>query len=121
MRTILVVEDEWAIADWLNALLGDEGFRVLVAHNGVRALEALKDNAVDAVLTDFMMPIMDGAALVQAIRGDAAMQAIPIIVMSSLPEEAVAERVRGHTAFLRKPFGEDQLLAALAEVLGGDP
>jgi two-component system chemotaxis sensor kinase CheA len=117
VRTILVVEDEWAIADWLNALLGDEGYRVLVAHNGVRALDVLKDNQADIVLTDFMMPVMDGAALVEAIRRDEATRDIPVIVMSSLPEQAIAERFPDHAAFVRKPFREDELLRAITKIL----
>jgi CheY-like chemotaxis protein len=117
VRTVLVVEDEWAIADWLDALLDDEGYRVLVASNGKRALEIMLDQKPDLILTDFMMPIMDGPALLRAIAADGAMAGVPIVVMSSLPEATVLERCDGYRAFIRKPFREAELLQTLARLL----
>ena len=117
MRTILVVEDEWAIADWLDALLVEEGYHVVVASNGKRAVEILRDQKPDLILTDFMMPIMDGPALLQAIAADAAMAGVPIVVMSSLPEATVVERCKGYRAFIRKPFREAELLQTLSRLL----
>ena len=117
MRTVLVVEDEWAIADWLDALLVEEGYHVVVASNGKRAIEILRDQKPDLILTDFMMPIMDGPALLQAIAADAAMAGVPIVVMSSLPEATVVERCKGYRAFIRKPFREAELLQTLSRLL----
>jgi two-component system chemotaxis sensor kinase CheA len=116
VRTVLIVEDEWAIADWLADLLGDEGYRVIVASNGRRALDILKEERPSAVLTDFMMPVMDGAALLVAMQTDG-LADIPVIVMSSLPAAAIAERAKNYRAFLRKPFTETELLSALRGVL----
>lgn len=116
MATVLIVEDEWAIADWLQSLLGDEGHDVLVAGNGRRALELLATHTPDLILTDFMMPIMDGAAMLNALRRDGRAD-IPVIVMSSLPENTVKERLDGHRAFIRKPFREAELLHTLRRVL----
>ena len=56
------------------------------------------------VITDFMMPVMDGAALVKAMAADPDLAALPVVIMSSLPEAAVAERCSGYALFLRKPF-----------------
>lgn len=117
MRTVLVVEDEWAIADWLDALLVDEGYHVLVASNGKRALEIMRDHKPDLILTDFMMPIMDGPALLQALDADAAVAGVPIVVMSSLPEATVLERCKGYRAFIRKPFREAELLQTISRLL----
>lgn len=117
MKTILVVEDEWAIADWLSAVLGDQGYSVLVASNGRQALELLRDHTPDLVITDFMMPVMDGPALLRAMKPDGVAHT-PVIVMSSLPEATVAERCDGYHMFVRKPFREADLLHALARVLG---
>jgi two-component system chemotaxis sensor kinase CheA len=116
VRTVLIVEDEWAIADWLSDLLQEQNYRVLVASNGRRALEILKDTRPDIVLTDFMMPVMDGAGLLKAMRSDG-LHEIPAIVMSSLPAATIAERAQGYQAFLRKPFSEDELRAVLDRLL----
>jgi CheY-like chemotaxis protein len=116
VRTILVVDDEWAIADWLHSLLTDEGYRVLIAANGKRALELLAEYKPDVLLTDVMMPVMDGPALLGALKS-AGSVAFPIVVMSSLPEPAATQRIDGHAAFLRKPFRESELLHTLHRVL----
>jgi CheY-like chemotaxis protein len=116
VRTVLVVEDEWAIAEWLGALLADEGYQVVTASNGKRALEFLQDRKPDLLLTDFMMPIMDAPALLHAMKRDG-LDGIPVIVMSGLPEASVSERCDGYQAFLRKPFRETELLDALQRLL----
>jgi CheY-like chemotaxis protein len=117
VRTVLVVEDEWAIADWLDALLVDEGYRVVVASNGKRALELINEQQPDIIVTDFMMPIMDGAALLRALDGHAGVQGVPIVMMSSLPEATVLERCKGYRAFIRKPFREAELLQTISRLL----
>ena len=118
MATVLVVEDEWAIADWLQSLLAEEGYGVTVASNGRQALDILKHEKPDLVLTDFMMPILDGQQLLAAIRKDPALADIPVVFMSSLQEPAVRQRADGYRAFLRKPFRETELLRVLEQVLG---
>ena len=68
VRTVLIVEDEWAIADWLEVLLSENGYNVLVASNGREALDILHRETPDLVLTDFMMPFVDGAGLIAAMQ-----------------------------------------------------
>ena len=104
MRTILVVDDEWAIAEVLESLLSDEGYRVIIANNGRQALERLSELPPDLIMLDFMMPVMDGKATLEALKGDPKTSGIPVIVMSSLPEETIKERCSGYVTFLRKPF-----------------
>ena len=70
MRTILVVDDEWAIAEVLESLLSDEGYRVIIANNGRQALERLSEWPPDLIMLDFMMPVMDGRATLEALKGD---------------------------------------------------
>jgi CheY-like chemotaxis protein len=102
---ILVVDDEYGIAEVLEAALIDAGHEVMTAMNGRQGLDRLRERRPDLVLLDLMMPIMDGTAMLKAIREDPERRDIPVIVMSSLPEGAVAEAARGaYTAFLRKPF-----------------
>lgn len=116
MRTILIVEDEWAIADWLELLLSEQALNVLTAVNGRAALDVMLRETPDLVLTDFMMPHLDGAGLVAAMRSDERLKTIPVIVMTSLTEDRVREHIRGYRAYLRKPFREADLLAVVAEI-----
>jgi len=60
MATILVVDDEYLIADILAYALEDEGFMVVTAGNGKKALEVLERERPSLIITDFMMPVMDG-------------------------------------------------------------
>jgi two-component system chemotaxis sensor kinase CheA len=117
VKTVLVVEDEWAIADWLEVLLGEHGYHVLVAGNGRQALDILHHELPDLVLTDFMMPFVDGGALMTAMAENPRTRHIPVVVMTSLLESALRERVTSYRAVLRKPFREADLLRILAEIL----
>ncbi len=104
MGLILIVDDEVGIAKLLEEVLQDEGHRTILASNGKQALERVAGEPPDVVITDFMMPIMDGAAMVAALRADPNTKEIPVIVVSSLPETAVKARCPGATLVLRKPF-----------------
>ena len=119
MATVLVVEDEFAIADLLEMVLTDEGHRVLTAANGRQGLERLAEGPrPDLVISDYMMPVLDGAGLIRAMRESAAQRDIPCIVMSSMPEANVRERVAGYAAFVRKPFQLAAVLQLVAAILG---
>jgi len=118
MQTVLVVDDEFGIGEVLEAILTDEGYRVVTAINGHHALERLAGNRVDLVLSDLMMPVMDGSALLKALRDDARYRDIPFVLMCSLPEPNIANRIKGYTAFMHKPFRVEQVLDLVAKVLG---
>lgn len=115
VATVLIVEDEFAIADLLNMALTDEGYRVLHAANGRQGLERLAEEPrTDLVIADYMMPILDGVGLLQAMRATEAQRNIPCIIMSSMPEANVRERITGYAAFVRKPFRLAALLQLVA-------
>ena len=116
MRTVLVVDDEYGMVEVLVAALEDAGYRVFTAANGRRALERLEENRPDVVVSDFMMPLMDGAALVQAMRSHPTYRDIPVIMMSAAPEAALRKHVDGYAAFLRKPFRVSTLLERIAAI-----
>ncbi len=113
MRTILVVDDEFGVAEVLEAILVDEGYRVMTALNGRDGLAQMAAAPPDAVLLDYMMPVMDGCAMLAAMQADAALAGIPVVMMSALPEAAIADRVTGYAGFLRKPFRVDAVLRAV--------
>ena len=104
MGIVLVVDDEFGVADLIEAILTDEGHRVLMAANGRQGLEALAKERLDLVFLDYMMPVMDGSAMLRAVVDHPALRDIPIVMMSSMPEDSVAERCSGYVGFLRKPF-----------------
>ena len=119
MATILVVDDEPLIALALGAALADAGHQVATAANGRQGLERLAEAPrPDLVLLDMMMPVMSGPAMLAAMAADPGLAGIPVIVLSSLPEEAVRARAQGVAAILRKPYTVDAVLGAIARVLG---
>jgi CheY-like chemotaxis protein len=113
--TILVAEDEEALAELLRLLLEDEGYRVLVAANGHEALDRLKEHRPRLVLSDMMMPGLDGRALAQAMAADPDFRGIPLVLMSAVHERGAREVP--HAAFVSKPFDIDALLATVARLL----
>jgi CheY-like chemotaxis protein len=114
--SILIVDDEFGLAEMLREMLRDSGFEVTLAINGRLALEILRAGKVDLVLTDMMMPVMDGAELAAAIRSDDRYRHTPIIMMTSLP--TVFPRPGDlFDAVLRKPFTPDLLLATMTACL----
>jgi CheY-like chemotaxis protein len=113
VAVVLVVDDEFGIAEVLQAILEDEGHRVLTAINGRAALERIAEQKPDIVLSDYMMPVMDGAALLATLSAEPMLSGIPVVLMSSLQEAAVAERCSGYAAFIRKPFRIDHVLDVL--------
>src|SRR5258708_22989535 len=115
MKIILVVEDEFVIADMLRAFLEEEGYRVMVAHNGQEGLACLAEIGIHLVLTDVMMPILDGHQLLRLMRADARFAHIPVILMSAANLELSFNGTL--VPFLRKPFDLDQLLESVEQNL----
>ena len=118
MALVLVVDDEFGITELFDAVLTDEGHRVLTAMNGRQGLEMLAQERPDLVFTDYMMPVMDGAALLSAIAADPGLRGIPVVMMSSMPEATVAERCSGYVTFMRKPFRLTQLTDLAERLIG---
>src|SRR5258708_12613416 len=95
MKTILVVEDEFAIADMLSAVLQDEGYHVVLASNGREGLLRLADTEIhaDLVLCDVMMPVLDGREMRKTMKGDPALKDMPIVLMSAAEETSASTNV----------------------------
>lgn len=119
MKTILVVDDELANAEVLSLILQDEGYRVYCASNGRQALDKVAELRPDLVILDFMMPVMNGAEMGHTLRAAPATSHIPILMNSSLQEDAVREHFTGYDAFLRKPYNIDAVLRLIHELLAG--
>lgn len=115
-QSILIVDDEYGLAELLREVLRESGYEVTLAINGRLAFEILSDRTVDLVLTDSMMPVMDGRELAVALRRDERHRKTSIVLMTSLP----TERHRSDAIFdavLRKPFAPDLLLETIVASL----
>lgn len=121
MQTVLVVDDEFGVAEVLQSILEDEGYRVGTAINGKQALARLTELTPDLIMLDYMMPIMDGTQTLAAIRANATFSKIPIIMMSSLEEASVRETCTDYDAFLRKPFRALAVLKVVQRLLEQAP
>lgn len=121
-EVILVVDDEAAILEVTRLTLEAYGYQVEVATNGAVAVAVFAQNVdrFDLVLTDMMMPVMDGPATIQALRR--LRPNMPIIAASGVPQnnQVAHSAGAGVRHFLPKPYTADVLLRKLAEVLARD-
>lgn len=115
-KTVLVVEDEYVIAQMLSELLHDEGHGVMVAFNGMEGLHCLEQTLPDVILTDIMMPIMDGLAFCKTIQAQPQYQTIPVIILSAVSDRSEIVDCQ-FAAVVSKPFDIDVLLAKIMWVL----
>lgn len=117
MKTLLVVEDEFSLSEALASVLSEEGYHVVLAANGREALERIAEARPDLVLTDLMMPVMDGRALIHALRAAPQLARIPLILMSAVDARLALKDCPG-VPFMRKPFDLDHLLREIRAALG---
>jgi serine phosphatase RsbU (regulator of sigma subunit) len=117
---ILIVDDDYLLRAVLAAVVSEEGYTVFEAPDGSAALGLLEQQKIDAVMTDALMPVMDGYQLCHRLRGDTRFKDLPVIVFSgalvSRESEALASDL-GAVRFLRKPAPVETISAALCEVL----
>jgi CheY-like chemotaxis protein len=109
--TVLVVDDEPAIREVIATLLEDEGYLVWHAKDGQEALETIIGNEIDLIVSDVVMPCLDGASLVRKLRGRG--QVMPVVLMSAVYADVDLPGVR----FVPKPFEIDRLLGIVASAL----
>lgn len=116
---ILVVEDDSNIEHLVTFKLKNSGYQVFNAGNGVEALEFLKKNTVDLIVTDVMMPIMDGKELVMALKKNPKTKSIPTIMLTSrtLEKEIVEGFSLGVEDYIKKPFSPQELIVRIKTVL----
>jgi len=114
MAAILIVDDEFGLAEMAADLLSYLGHSVTTAINGRIALDSIQQARPDLILLDVMMPIVSGIEVLVALKADERYRDIPVILMSAAGAEVVPEELRPLTAgFLQKPFTFDELKAAL--------
>jgi CheY-like chemotaxis protein len=106
---ILVVDDERGTVALMREMLEYAGFRVEHAHDGLEALARARELQPVLVLSDVMMPGLDGRDLCRELRADPALKATVIVLHSSMDERDVAWHAAGADAFLQKPFRISEL------------
>jgi len=119
-HAILIVDDEFGLAELLADLLRLRGFEVTSAINGRQGLLAMAQQRFALVITDVMMPLMDGIEMVQRMRASPDLAQIPVIVMTAVPSGVTAEERRMVQGLLTKPFGPTALYELIDRVLVGN-
>lgn len=109
MATILIVDDEAPVRDFLAQLLADAGHRTLQAIHGAQALQLVGTERPDLVIANIMMPVLNGADLCRRLKARADTTAIPVILMSSAGQRSADGT--GADAFIGKPFDLDAMEA----------
>ncbi len=109
---VLLVEDDDGIRDSVAECLASEGYEVCAVANGAEAIAALRTaEHPRVILVDLVMPVMNGAELIDAIRADVGLRRIPVVLMTAAAATDDLPAVEG---YLEKPFELDELLAAVA-------
>lgn len=116
---ILVVEDSLTQAQKLECLLESRQFLVRLAEDGRRALELIGEHKPDLVITDIVMPVMNGYELCRQIKDNVRTIDIPVILLTSLtnPEDVLEGLSCGADNFITKPYNDDYLLSHIDQIL----
>ena len=109
--SILVVDDERGFCDVVSVILESQGYRVYMAHHANDAFSLLDETKPDLILTDMMMPDIDGVSLIRRLRETPAWADIPVVVVSAYSEPEIQENAMeaGAAAFIAKPFSASEL------------
>ena len=114
-RRLLIVEDETPLRHLLRDIFEGEGHEVVTAADGLEGWSRLTEGRFDLVLTNVLLPYLDGRELVRRIRAHPALRATPVVLMSA-NHPAMVE-ADGAAAFVAKPFDLDHLVGTIARVL----
>ena len=117
--TILVVEDSATQALQLRSLLEESGFDVVVANNGAAAISSMDERVPDLVISDIVMPELDGYELCRRIKADNDLKGVPVLLLTQLsePEDIVKGLECGADNFLTKPYDPQLLLSRIQYIL----
>ena len=123
MKRVLLVDDDQDIREAL-AELFEDSYQVLVASNGLVALDILSREQVDAVVLDLMMPLMDGESLLKELQEQG--QTAPVVLLSASRDLARRANTLGAHGYCSKPCSAEKILAEVARVIaassgGGEP
>jgi len=120
---LMVVDDSPAMRDFIVRVIRLSGLDVglcMQAANGQEALDLLRANWIDIILTDINMPVMNGEEFVCCMKADEALQSIPVLVVSTDGSDHRIQRMMslGAKGYVKKPFAPEQLRKSMEELLG---
>ncbi|MGF7151988.1 CheY-like chemotaxis protein [Sphingomonas zeicaulis] len=115
---VVVAEDEFLIADMLVLSLEEAGHEVHEAAHGAAALKLVREVVPDLIITDFMMPLMTGLELAEAVKADSTLQRIPIVLVSGAQGAIARARADLFDLVFDKPYVMDRLLEAITQLVG---
>lgn len=122
MSTVLIVDDSQTLRHMLSELLRDQGIEVMEATNGVEAQEKIQQRLPDLVITDLIMPQMNGYELCRWIKNEAKTKDLPVLVCTTKSEDfdRYWGMKQGADAYITKPFHPPELLQTVRRLLRGD-
>ena len=114
---VLLVEDDPALRRYLEIVLQRAGYEVLSAGDGLEAMKFLLSDTVNVIVTDALMPNLDGYELCRFVRSSEHLAHLPIILLSALDPKNSTDEAEQVDAFLAKPVSPEDLLSRITEVL----
>jgi two-component system chemotaxis response regulator CheY len=119
-KRVMTVDDSKTMRDMVAFTLRGAGFEVSQAEDGKQALGMLAKSPVDIVITDLNMPVMDGVALIRALRADPKWRAVPILMLTTESDSGKKSEGRnaGATGWIVKPFDPGKLVDIVNRVCG---
>lgn len=118
--TVLVIEDDAALRRLMELRLRLDGFNVVSAEDGRRAMDGVDEARPDVVVTDLMMPVLDGFAFCREVRGrDDSLRDIPIVVLTAHQRDSAIDRLLelGGIVYMSKPFDPPLLAGTLRDMV----
>jgi CheY-like chemotaxis protein len=120
MAKVLLIDDEPDIRSIARLLLEAYGHEVILGEDGARGVGMAQHQKPDVIVLDLMMPILDGYAALDMLRGDPRTAHVPVVILTAMAQQAVREKCleQGACLVLNKPFDPDTLASAIDEALG---
>lgn len=119
-KRLLIVDDEADLAEMIKFRMENNGYEVLLAHDGQAALEMARKESPDLIILDLMLPKMDGYKVCGLLKKDSRYSHIPIIIFSAKGQEDDMKlgQELGADAYITKPFEPQVLLGKINELIG---
>lgn len=120
-KKVLIIDDDVDMANMIGEVLSNHQFDILMAHDGIRAIEKCSHQKVDLILLDIRMPFFSGFWFCDAFKQNPETKDVPVVIISALsnPEDIEKAYRLGASAYLTKPFQVQELLSVVSRVTAG--